>query len=451
MDNRFSRLFNLTEQQAIEILDGAADDSDEASGRYIAASHLVNFDTAAAAAALMRAAQNAAPDLDNRIVRRKAVESLGRLKVKAALPVIEGCFTDEDSYLVENAAWALGEIGTEDAALLEKLAQQLTRPEQSYRTIIHTLANLGYKPAADRIEPFTRSDRAPIASAALSALYRLKGDSEAIPKVVAFLQSLDINARRGSIQDLIDACYYPAIPDIARCPVSSVFRLRGIRSLAEVGMADGALSFAQVQPLLETIIRDHPDDVALVHRYEQMPDVETVVRSLYGTDFGRCYLASKTLIDHYSDSAPAVLLESYRAEGYNDYGANYHMMRLFGWLKVTEAYDLLIEALNNDAPQFQKSRMAAAIALGELADPRTVAALQAALAVPIWDLQYAALMALEKFGLLCEKASLRLRSAHGLASKGAALGEGDEVSLAVAQLRDQESTDWLVKEKLKTL
>ncbi len=436
MDNRFSRLFNLTEAQAIEILDGAADDSEEASGRYIAASHLVNFDTAAAAAALMRAAQNAAPDLDNRIVRRKAVESLGRLKVKASLSVIESCLTDEDSYLVENAAWALGEIGTEDAAILEKLAEQLTRPEQSYRTIIHTLANLGYRSAADRIEPFTNSEQAPIASAALSALYRLKGDDEAILKVVAFLQSPDVNARRGSIQDLIDARYYQALPEIVRCPVSSVFRLRGIRALAEAGIADGALSFVQIQPLLEVVIRDHPNDVALVHHYEQLPDVETLVRSLYGTDFGRCYLASKALIDHYPDSAPAALLASYQAEGYNDYGAHYHMMRLFGWLKVTEAYDLLIEALNNDAPQFQKSRMAAAIALGELADSRAIDALKAALAVPIWDLQYAALMALEKFG--GEHSSLSVSSAHeGVAADGLALGAFPQ------------PIDWLVKEKLK--
>jgi bilin biosynthesis protein len=447
MDNRFSRLFNLTEAQAIEILDGPADDSDEASGRYIAASHLVNFDTAASVAALVRAAQNADPDLDNRIVRRKAVESLGRLKVKTAVPVIAGCLADEDAYLVENAAWALGEIGTDDAAILEQLADALTRPEQSYRTIIHTLASLGYEPAADRIAPFATSEKAPIASAALSALYQLRGDREAIPKVMTFLQSLDVNARRGSIQDLIDARYYRAIPHIARCPVSSVFRLRGIRLLAEAGIADGALTFAQVQPLLESVLRDHPNDVALVHSYDQPPNVTELVQALYGTDFGRCYLASKTLIDHCPESAPAAMLESYRAEGYNDYGAHYHMMRLFGWLKMTEAYDLLIEALNNKAPQFQKSRVAAAIALGELADTRAVEALQAALAVPIWDLQYAALMALEKFGL-------RLRSAHGLDANSVALTEGelsDVVAPLMAQLRDQESTDWLVKEKLKTL
>lgn len=127
------------------------------------------------------------------------------------------------------------------------------------------------------------------------------------------------------------------------------------------------------------------------------------------------------MIDRHAEAAPAALISSYKAEGYNDYGAHYHIMRLFGWLQVNESYDLLIEALNNKAPQFQKSRTAAAIALGELADNRAIPELVKALAVPIWDLQYAALMALSK------------------------LGEN------LNQHFDLEKTDWLVKEKIATL
>ncbi|MGB7485697.1 MAG: HEAT repeat domain-containing protein [Phormidesmis sp.] len=420
MNNRFSGLFNLTEAQAIEILDSPADDSDEASSRYIAASHLVNFDSEAAIASLIRAANNTDDDLDNRIVRRKAVESLGRLKVKAALPVIQNCLDDEDIYLVENAAWAIGEIGTDDAAMLEKLAEQLTRPDQSYRTIIHALASLKYTPAAERIETFVSSQSAPIASAALSAMYQLTGDAKTMPKVLGFLQSANVNARRGSIQDLIDADYFQAIPNIAQCPVSMVFRLRGIRLLAERAIAAQTLKFSQIQRVLEKVIRDYPGDVVLVHHYEQIPDLSGLVQELYGTDFGRCYLGTLTLIEHYAEAAPTALLESYKAEGYNDYGAHYHIMRLFGWLQMSEAYDLLVEALHNKAPQFQKSRVAAAIALGELGQAAAIEELKTALTVPIWDLQYAAIMALEKLGESVEKLELDV-------------------------------TDWLVGEKLSSL
>ena len=425
MDNRFSGLFNLTEAQAIEILDGPADDSDEASSRYIAASHLVNFDSEAAIASLMRAVNNADDDLDNRIVRRKAVESLGRLKVKAALPVLKGCLEDSDNYLVENAAWSIGEIGTDSAATLEKVAQQLARPNQSYRTLIHTLAKLDYKPAAERIEKFTTHEIAPIASAAYSAMYQLTGDENAILRVLTFLQSGNVNARRGSIQDLIDSGYFLAIPNIAQCPVSMVFRLRGIKALTKVGLDSGGLKFTQVQRALERVLRDHPSDVAPVHSYAQVPDVTSVVQELYGIDFGRCYLGSSTLIEHYPDEAPAALIKSYEAEGYNDYGAHYHIMRLFGWLKVQDAYDLLVTALHNKAPQFQKSRVAAAIALGELGQSSAIAELKTALAVPIWDLQYAAILSLEKLGESVK---------------------GSNVSAI-----NQESTDWLVQEKLNSL
>lgn len=73
-------------------------------------------------------------------------------------------------------------------------------------------------------------------------------------------------------------------------------------------------------------------------------------------------------------------------------------MKLFGWLKYAPAYDVLVEGLHNRQPQFQKSRAAAAIALGELGNPAAIPDLKMALESNIWDLQYAALMALESLG-----------------------------------------------------
>ena len=72
------------------------------------------------------------------------------------------------------------------------------------------------------------------------------------------------------------------------------------------------------------------------------------------------------------------------------------MVKLFGWLKHSPDYDLLLEALHHSQPQFMKSRAAAAIALGELGEKRAIPELKACLETQIWDLKYAALMALEK-------------------------------------------------------
>jgi bilin biosynthesis protein len=397
MDKRFFNFFNLTEDQAIALLDTPQDQIGEEDSRYIAASHLVNFPTERSINALIRAVQQTDPALDNRIVRRKAVETLGRLQAVQSLPVIHHCLSDEDCYTVENAAWAIGEMGTQDAAILEDLAQLLDKPGQTYRVMIHTLAKLDYQPAVERIRRFTNNADLPTASAAITAVCRLTRDDSQMDQVVAMLQHTNVLARRLSIQDLIDARYYAAIPKISRCPVSLVFRLRGIRMLAEAGIAAGAIAFSTSQPALEQSLRDHPNDLDLVHRYDQLPELAFLIRELYETDFGRCYLATKTLLEHYSEAAPAALLATYAEEATQDYGAHFHVMKLFGWLKYAPAYDLLIEALHNKQPQFQKSRAAAAIALAELGDRRAIPDLRTCLETKIWDLKYAVLMALEQF------------------------------------------------------
>jgi bilin biosynthesis protein len=398
MDKRFLNLFNLSSEQAIAILDKPQDQIGETESRYVAAAHLVHFPSDAAIAALIRATQTTDPSLDNRIVRRKAVETLGRLKAQQALDAIYACLSDEDCYMVENAVWAMGEIGTQNADHLAAITQVLARPRQTYRVAIHTLATLQHQPALDTIQLFTNAEDEPTASAAITAVYRLTGNGAQMQRVVDFLQAPNRVTRRASIQDLIDARFYAAIPNIARCPESITFRLRAIRLLAEAGVAAGALIFADFQPYLEQTLRDHPQTLTLVHEYDQPPTLAFLIRELYDTDFGRCYLATQTLIDEYAIIAPTALLQTYAEEAHLDYGAHYHVIKLLGWLRYQPATTLLKEALSNEAPQFQKSRAAAALALGELGDTQAIPDLQAALATPVWDLQYAALMALTQLG-----------------------------------------------------
>ncbi|AFZ00072.1 HEAT repeat domain-containing protein [Calothrix sp. PCC 6303] len=398
MDKRFFSFFNLTEEQAIALLDTPQDQISENDSRYIAASHLINFPTEQSIQALMRAVQQDDPVLENRIVRRKSLETLGRLKAEQALPLIRSCLGDEDCYTVENAVWAIGEIGTQNSEILEEIAGLLAKPKQTYRVIIHTLAKSNYKPALEKIRHFVDDSDVPTASAAITAVCRLSQDYSDMGKVVAILQNPAVLGRRLAIQDLIDARYYTAIPDISRCPVSLVFRLRGIRMLAEAGIQEGKVTFETIQPALEQSLFDHPETLSLVHRYEELPPISALIRGLYETDFGRCYLASKLLIEQYAEAAPSALFQTYEEEAYTDYGAHFHVVKLFGWLKHAPAYNLLLEALQNQQPQFQKSRAAAAIALGELGDPACIPYLKASLETKIWDLKYAALMSLEKLG-----------------------------------------------------
>ncbi|MBO9999176.1 MAG: HEAT repeat domain-containing protein [Cyanobacteria bacterium SID2] len=398
MDKRFLNIFGLTEEQALDIIATPLEQLEDPTARYVAASHLMNFPTERSIEALIGVVRSSDSDLYNRIARRKAIESLGRLQSSEALPVIRECLADEDCYTVETAVWAIGEIGTQDETILEEIAQLLKRDGQNYRVIIQTLAKFNYKPALARIQPFTEDASEPIASAAISAIARLTGDSTLMSRVVEFLQHESVNARRGCIQDLIDAQYCEAIPQISRCPVSVVFRLRGIRTLAASGIQAGKLEFESIEPDLDRVILDRPYDIDLVHEYDRTPTLEFAVQELYHTDFGRCYLASRTLLDLYAEEAPKALLKTWEQEAHNDYGAHYHVLKLLGWLKYAPAYDLLVESLQNTAPQFQKSRAAAAIALGNLGDDRAIPLLQEALDSKIFMLQYASLLALQQIG-----------------------------------------------------
>ena len=158
MDKRFFNLFNLTEDQAIAILETPIKELEDPSEKYIAVSHLINFDSEKTIQALIRAIETSnIAEVDERIVRRKAIESLGRLKALPALATIQSCLKDDDKYTVENAVWAIGEISGEvkswssiTVELQEAIASVLDRPDQIYRVIIQTLVKLDYKPSVDR-------------------------------------------------------------------------------------------------------------------------------------------------------------------------------------------------------------------------------------------------------------------------------------------------------------
>ncbi|MEM8637216.1 MAG: HEAT repeat domain-containing protein [Cyanobacteria bacterium P01_G01_bin.54] len=399
VDQRFFNMFpGLTEEKAIEILATPLEQLDDSSDRYIAASHLINFPTERSINALIATIQDLDPAMDHRIARRKAVESLGRLKAKTALPAIRACLKDSDQYTVENAVWAIGEIGTEDEAIKAEIASLLEKENQSYRVIIQTLADFDYKPATAAIEKLTTDKDKLTASTAITAICRLSGDYQPMSQVVDFLQHEQVKVRRAAVQDLMSAQYYTAIAAIAKCPVSLVFRIRALRRLAQAGFPTQKITFSDLEPYLDAVILDHPRAIEMVHEYDQQPSLDFVVNELYQTDFGRCYLATQTMIEHYAEVAGPALMTTYEKEAHNDYGAHYHVIKLWGWLKYESARALVIKALHNTEPQFQKSRGAAAIALAQLGGAEAIPLLKEQLGTSIFGLKYACILALNQLG-----------------------------------------------------
>ncbi|MEL4895392.1 HEAT repeat domain-containing protein [Crocosphaera sp. Alani8] len=398
MNSPFLNLFpGLTEEKAIELLETPVEQLKEKYHRYLAAAHLVNFPTERSIAALIKVLQDPHPARENRQAQRKAIESLGRLKVADAIEVMRPFLADNDRYMVENTVWAIGEIGSSDLDILEEIAHLLNKEGQIYRVIIQTLAKLNYQPALDRIAPFTESEDSAIACAAITAKSKLSGDNTQVHRIIHFLNDKNIHARRGAIQDLMDLEYDAAISNIAVAPVSQSLRLRGMRFLANKAQEKDNFDFSEVELSFDLAIWDHPQDLKMAYKYTEEPTLERVIEDLYNTNFGYCYLASKAMLEFYPQEGD-ILKQSFDKNAQEDYGAHYHIIKLFGWLKYEPAYELFIDTLLNLGDKFVKSRIAAAISLGYLGDKQAIPHLKVGLESKVWKLKYACLLALEHLG-----------------------------------------------------
>ena len=398
---RFQNLFpGLGQAEALAMLRKPLAALEDVSDRYLAAAHLVNFPDEQTIAALMACAADGHPAQAQRIARRKAVESLARLGARQALPVIQACLNSKDTYLVENAVWALAELQAQPEAVTDALLQLLQDERQNRRVVAQTAARLGIREAVAPLEALRQEEDPLLITAATAALARLTGNKDGLAALEEYLLHPDVTIRRAVIQDLMDAQAFPAMAAIAAAPVSPVFRLRGVRHLADQQRRHDVVQAGVLLPLVDRILLDDPAAITLVHRYDATPSLDFLVQELYGTDFGRVYLAVATLMASAHGDTLAALTRSFADRGWNDYGAHYHILKLFGWLGDPQPLPLVREALANRRPQFQKSRPAAALTLARL-DPRHAeAALQdAACEGSFWELRYAALMGLEQLRL----------------------------------------------------
>ncbi|MYG38075.1 MAG: HEAT repeat domain-containing protein [Synechococcus sp. SB0676_bin_10] len=427
---RFQNLFpGLSQAEALATLRKPLEALEDVSDRYLAAAHLVNFPDERTIAALMTCAADDHPAQAQRIARRKAVESLARLGASQALPVIQACLNSEDVYLVENAVWALAELQAQPEAVTDTLLQLLKDGRQNRRVVAQTAARLGIQEAIAPLEALRREEDPLLVTAATAALARLTGNKDGLAALEDHLLHPDVTVRRAVIQDLMDAQAFDALAAIAAAPVSPVFRLRGVRHLADQQHRQGDAQAGVLLPLVDRILLDDPAAVTLVHRYDAPPSLDFLVQELYGTDFGRVYLAVATLMAAANADMLAALTRSFADRGWNDYGAHYHMIKLFGWLGNPQALPLVREALANRRPQFQKSRPAAALTLARLDPQHAETVLQdAACEGSFWELRYAALMGLEQLQLPAPSATLAdsdwlvaLR-AEAMASNGPAHG-----------------------------
>ncbi len=187
-----------------------------------------------------------------------------------------------------------------------------------------------------------------------------------------------------------------------------------LRALRQLRGAD-APSSGQYLAEFDQVFEDNPDRLQLVHHYDAPPELTFLLNELFNTDFSRCYLALRSLSCCDVDELWPLIEAVWQEKGWNDYGAHYFILHLFGlrsnWpataLATIEA--LLQEAIHNQRPQFRKSRPAAILSYSVLFPKQFLDHCQSWLSsteMPIWNAVMRAGSLWNEFLISCRQPSV---------------------------------------------
>lgn len=410
----------MDSELAIRIIDTPAADLQDSADRYVAAERLKFYPSEQATRALLECIQSADPRdgderermLEDKVARRKAVETLGRyegqFQPEQVIRSLRRCLTDPDHYTIEVAVWSLGRLDVQGRNdILEDIANVLQHPEVNKRIVIQTLTRLEYRPALHAIhEHMDAADKA-TASAAIAAVGHLGDRKTVLNGLVALLRSSELNVRRAAMEDVTLCNYHYAIPTIQETPNSFVYRSRTIRKLLDASISEGLIEWDQeMERIVDRLIWDHPYDMNLLgmkNETSKSRSFERNIKRLYKNDALYSYLGTQTLAEDYRNSSDGIVgdevLKSFNDHGYFDYFAAYHVFKTLGWLRHNNAYGTLVENLLTLPPRFFNHQVGAATALAELGNDTAIEALTTiAQQTRIWELKYACMLSAERLG-----------------------------------------------------
>ena len=413
MTGRFDNIHQgLSCDEARRIIALPAGELEAQSDLYMAAAHLINCPCLETETALIDLLGQGDSCQAVAIAKRKSVEILARLKAYQAIAAVGKCLWSEDIYLVENSAWALQQLDCREPDLIKRLRELLSDEHQNRRVLIQALAHLKVVEAAVDIASFQDDSNPGVQGAAIAALAQLGQSRQRLEVLAEHLYLPNQMDRQCAVQDLIDAKADAFVAEILGAPISPVFRLRALRHLRVVD----AQSSGQCLAEFDQVFEDIPDSLQLVHEYDVPPEIDFLLNEFFNTDFSRCYLALRSLIRCDADVLWPLIHEVWQEKGWNDYGAHYFILHLFGlrsdWSTTALAMieTLLREAIDNQRPQFRKSRPVAILSFSLLFPGQFLDHCQpwmSSEAMPVWECRYVCWLALER---ICRELPLAQRS-----------------------------------------
>ncbi len=392
----------LTCDHAYQILSTPIDRLESKSDFYTAAAHLINFPGRQTEQILLDLLAQSSGEQSVRIAKRKAVEVLARLGATQSVAAIGQCLESDDIYLVENSVWALQQLKCCDPVIIRRMLSLLEDKTQNLRILIQCLASLNVKEGIESIRLLQDSENPGVSGAAVSAIAQLTNDKSNLDKIVEHLTLPNQMDRQSAVQDLIDANASVFLSEIIAAPVSPAFRVRACRQI--LASSDSASIDSTMLSFIDTVLCDDPTHINIVHEYDQQPSAEFLLQDLFSTDFSRCYLSLMGLRHCSAEILWPLMSDLWERAAYNDYGAHYFFMRVFGsrsdWPQegLHRALEIVQESIINRRPQFRKSRAAAMQALHFLSPDLFIKSIPVLLSVIVdapWDCRYMMIVCIE--------------------------------------------------------
>ena len=392
----------LDQQGAIDILSKEVDTLESESDYYMAVSHLINFPGPTTSQALLSFLDKSSADVLVALAQRKAVEVLARLGVAEATSKISSFLDSSDIYMVENAAWALSCLNCQDPEVHQRMIDLLDDSSQNQRVLIQSLSKLSVKSAVSTISAYTVHEKSSVRGAAIAAMIYLSGDHSHLADLSDHLYNPNQMERQSAVQDVIDANAVELLSDLMEAPISPAFRMRAVRYLLD--NPSNKISNNDALCAVDQIMFDDPRLITVLHHYDAPLPTELLIDGLFHPDFSRCYLAMQVLIKSDAQEIWNAIDNCWQDRAYNDYGAHYFLMRLFGlvegWTDEVLLYirKILSDAITDKRPQFRKSPPAALLSFAKLFPGQYDCFLDSCLSLENklgWDMRYAGLLLIQ--------------------------------------------------------
>ena len=358
MSERFDSLFSgLSEADAIRILSTNPTDLPNPGSKYLAASRLGAASSGESLAALMLMVSMKPDNLIDKITKRKSIEALGRRKSTESVPLLIDALSGDDEPTVVNAVDAIARIRpTLNSSDIATLLLVALGPDNQKRAVVQAFTRLDLLDTTGTLQQLVSSPNPMVASAAHA--YALKNSVS--PSSFDFLSDLLLSStpghRRAAVIDLGSTGDPRALPLLASCPVSMPLRAK---SAFQIVAASPDLPQRDTTRLLQAILEDDPR----FHSKDLLQSVSStdsqISAALQHRDEAIQYSGALALME-LSESDQISLISAIKAKLGSDYGVHYLLTLIVGRLHLHQLAPLVTESLDEEGPQYAKSRVAAA-------------------------------------------------------------------------------------------